>query len=366
MRSYCHKGWRVLTLTTLCFALYALSGCAIVGPKAVSMGRANYNEAINKTEDEQMLLSIVKSRYGETFSLLAVSGVAANIRFRANVGVQAGFGPESNYAGNLVPFSGGLAYEENPTITYLPVQGERYLRQLLSPIPLDILILLIRNEAYSVRPFILLANRINDMQNPYFLDAAAAAPDTRFQRFAELHKELDRAGVLQLVANPRKDVPFGLLITGHAPAYSEKVSKYLALLGLPMPTDASKDIVLPIYFGVKWSAMDGIAISTRSTYDLIQILKAAIEVPQEHVDAGLAVAFPPMGAAGENIRIHASKEIPQRATVAVKHRGYWFSIDETDMRTKLYYLMVRTLWSVSIASSADHSAAPVLTIPVSR
>ena len=38
------------------------------------MGRADYNEAINRTEDEQMLLSIVKGRYGETFSLLAVRG----------------------------------------------------------------------------------------------------------------------------------------------------------------------------------------------------------------------------------------------------------------------------------------------------
>ena len=108
------------------------------------MGRADYNEAINKTEDEQMLLSIVKGRYGETFSLLAVNGVAANVRFRTNAGVEAGFGPSENFDGNLVPFSGGLAYEENPTITYAPVQGEQYLRQLMSPIPLDILVLIVR------------------------------------------------------------------------------------------------------------------------------------------------------------------------------------------------------------------------------
>ena len=57
------------------------SGCAIVGPSSISRGRADYNEAINKTEDEQMLLSIVKGRYGETSSLLAVSGVAANVPF---------------------------------------------------------------------------------------------------------------------------------------------------------------------------------------------------------------------------------------------------------------------------------------------
>lgn len=88
-----------------------------------------------------MLLSIVRGRYGETFSLLAVRGVHANVRFRTNADVNAGFGPEADYDGNLVPFSGGVAYEENPTIAYAPVQGEQYLRQLLSPIPLDILVL---------------------------------------------------------------------------------------------------------------------------------------------------------------------------------------------------------------------------------
>jgi len=88
----------------------------MVGPRSISMGRADYNEAINRTEDEQMLLSIVKGRYGETFSLLAVSGVAANVRFGANAGVEVGWGSKENYAGNLVPFSGGMAYEENPTI----------------------------------------------------------------------------------------------------------------------------------------------------------------------------------------------------------------------------------------------------------
>ena len=85
------------------------------------MGRVDYNEAINQTENEQMLLSIVKARYGETFSLLGVSGVAANVRFRTSAGVNVGFGPSENFSGNLVPFSGGIAIEENPTITYKPI-----------------------------------------------------------------------------------------------------------------------------------------------------------------------------------------------------------------------------------------------------
>jgi hypothetical protein len=248
----------------------------------------------------------------------------------------------------------------------MPVQGEQYLRQLLSPIPLDMLVLIMRTETYAANYLTLLANRINDLRNPDFLEASSTEPDLRFQRFVKLSEELDQKGVLQLVEDPRKNVPFDVLITGYAPEHAEKVREYLALLGLPMPAEASKDIVLPVYFAVKGLGLDGIAISTRSTYDLIEILRAAIEVPPEHAGEGLTRDYPTVGPAGRNIRIHGSKVRPERAAVAVKFRGYWFYIHETDMHTKLFYDLVRTLWSVSIAASADRSAAPVLTIPVSR
>ena len=363
MRTFCNKYRWVLNLATFCLVLYALSGCAMVGPRSISMGRADYNEAINKTEDEQMLLSIVKGRYGETFSLLAVSGVAANVRFSTNAGVQAGFGPDDSFAGNLVPFSGGLAYEENPTISYAPVEGEKYLRQLMSPVPLDILILFIRSGTYSATYLNLIANRINNMRNPDFLDAES---DPLFQRFLKLNFELYQAGVLDWVADSKRDVGYAIWITGYAPKYSEKVREYLHLLGLPMPTNESKDIVLPVYFAVEGREPSGVAISTRSTFDLIQILRAAVDIPQEHATAGVAIPYPAMGPAGKNIRIHASKDKPERAAVAVRYRGYRFYINETDVNTKLYYLTLRALWSVSIAAAADQRARPVLTIPVSR
>ena len=206
----------------------------------------------------------------------------------------------------------------------------------------------------------------DDIRNPDFLDSPSDEPDPRFQRLIQLFNELNRAGVMQLVTDPREETSFDVLVTGYTSAYSEKVSEYLALLGLPMPTDTSEDIIIPVYFGVKGRQSEGIAISTRSTFDWIQIMKASIEIPQEHVNAGLVVTFPAMGLAGKDIRIQSSKDKPTQAAVAVKHRGYWFYIDDTDMHTKLYYIMIRTLWSNSIASAADHKAAPVLTIPVSR
>ncbi len=330
------------------------------------MGRADYNAAINQTEDEQMLLSIVKGRYAETVSLLAVSSVAANVRFKTNAGIEAGFGPDQSYSGNLVPFSGGLAIEENPTITYAPVQGEQYLRQLLSPIPLHILVLIMRSETNPSLYLSALVNRVNDMPNPDFMTTASGAPDLRFQKFLVLHRQLEQAGIIQWLADLKSNAPFDILISGYAPAYVDTVRTYLGLLGISMPTEVSKDIILPISFAVKRGKSSGIAISTRSTYDLIEILRAAVEIPQAHADAGRTIDYPPAGLVGNDIRIHTSKQKPTTAAVAVRHRGHWFYIDDADLKTKLYYLMVQTLWSVSIAAAADQNTAPLLTIPVSR
>ena len=159
---------------------------------------------------------------------------------------------------------------------------------------------------------------------------------------------------------------FDIYISEYAPVYSGKVREYLTLLDLPMPANPSEEIVLPTYFAIKGRKWDGIAISTRSTGELIEILRAAVDIPEKHHVKGLVIEYPTLGLAGKNIRIRSSDEKPTRAVVAVKHRGYWFYIDDTDMHTKLFYQLVRTLWSFSIANSADTSTAPLLTIPVSR
>ena len=110
------------------------AGCTVVGPSALHSGRLAYNEAIIETDNQQMLLVIVRSRYGERSNLLAVASVTANVRIAANAGVEVGVGDSDDYSGNLVPFSAGFIYEENPTISYTPVGGQQFAHKLLSPL----------------------------------------------------------------------------------------------------------------------------------------------------------------------------------------------------------------------------------------
>ena len=97
------------------------------------------------------------------------------------------------------------------------------------------------------------------------------------------------------------------------------------------------------------------------------MLSAAVEVPEADQRSGVAASFPPPGLAAKELRIRASTAKPEHASVAVQYRGNWFYIDDTDQATKQFFRLLGTLWSVTIAESgAKGSAAPVLTVPVSR
>jgi hypothetical protein len=351
----------------LCILLLSPYGCSIAGPSAISRGRADYNQVINRTGDEQMLMHIVQNRYGETSGMLAVTSVTANVRIAGRADINVGIGPDDNYAGNLVPFSGGATYEENPTISYTPVQGERYIREMLSPVPLDLFVLMTRSVTRRDIPWIMLVSRINDIWNPHFIRDPEAGNDPRFTRFVELVTELEDSGSMLWAENPREGIEFSLVFRNYAPDYSEKVRELLTLLEQPVQMDMSEDIVLPILLAIHGKKFAGIAVTTRSVFELVQIMSASVDVPEEHARSGVAIRYPPKGLAAEDVHIRSSQRKPESASVAVKYRGSWFYIEDTDQRTKIVFRLVSAFWAVRIANAAVESQqAPVLTIPASR
>ena len=183
-------GWRAYA-AGVGLALLILGGCAQIGPASISHGRGAYNEVITKTDDEQSLTFIVRLRYGLTTNLLTVASITANVRFRANAAAQVGVGPNENYVGNLVPLSGGVAFEENPTISYLPVRSDKHLRQILSPIPIDILALLFNVIQSPGSMLAILVSNINKTANPDFAISSDSPQDQGFLRLVDL---VDRLG----------------------------------------------------------------------------------------------------------------------------------------------------------------------------
>jgi hypothetical protein len=353
-------------LLTICVLGGLLAGCSVIGPSAIRSGRLEYNKAISLTDNQQLLLEIVNNRYEERGSLLAVASVTANVRVSASTGVELGFGDQDNYSGNLTPFGAGAVYEENPTISYVPVQGAKYSRQLFSPLPVSSFAQLAGTLFNPDNIYTTLVSNVNGIRNPDFLFATNDA-DPRFERFVAIMTVLTRAQRLFWFEDPQQAGSFSVVIDHYAPSYTAEVHELLELLGLPVPDDHAAQMILPVFLALDARNHGGIGLITRSVFDLMQILSAAVEVSEEDLRRGIAASYPPVGLAGKQLRISRSKSKPENAIVAVKHRNNWFYIDETDQFTKQFFRLMATLWSVSIAESATKGhGSPVLTVPVSR
>jgi hypothetical protein len=360
-----HTGIRRTRVTT-CLLVGLLAGCTAVGPAAIRSGRLTYNEAITTTNNQQMLMVVIHNRYNETASLLAVASVTANVRVATGTAIQLGIGDSDNYAGNLVPFSASAIYEENPTISYTPVEGQEYMSQLMSPVPVADFARLAETITDPAPIYAALVSSLNGIYNPDFL-FPSAEPDPRFNRLVAIISELTRAQRLHWVSDPQDSGNVSVVIDRYVPTYADAVDELMHLLELPAPGHASSRLALPVHLAVGAPSTGGINITTRSVFRLVEILSAAVEVPEQDQGNGATTDYPAPGPIGKQLRIRHAKVRPDHAAVAVQYRDGWFYIDDNDRATKQFFRLLGTLWSVVVAeSAANSSAAPVLTIPASR
>lgn len=353
-------------LCTLAVVALAASGCAMLGPTSIKQGRGAYNEAIVTTNNQQVLAMIVGMRYGEPSGLLAVSNVTANLHIQGNIGSEFGIGPDSSFEGNLTPLSAGVAYEENPTISYVPVQGEKYMRQLLAPLPIDLTVLLLGALGDNPQTMTLLCRSINGIRNPDFIMDPSVEADTRFARIVGLIVALNRAEHIAWQQGPGEHPSFSVELSGEGSLYAQQVDELYRLLGFAAPRDLDDVMMLPVELGMGKPKRPAIRLRTRSLQELFGIAAASVEVPEEHVESGLALRLPPVGAAGQSIRIRRSQWRQRSAMVDVKRHGWWYSIDGTDAESKLTFRMIQALISVRIAEASAHKPSVLLTVPVSR
>jgi hypothetical protein len=359
------RGLRTFAMALGVWLSIGLVGCAGIGPTALSRGRPAYNAVLAETNAEQTLAFVVSLRYGETSSLLSVTSINATVRFGSNAAVEVGAGPESNYAGNLVPLSGGVAYEESPTITYVPVQGPEHLRSLLSPVPSNLLIPLLNNTPGMGSALTLLVERINGVSNPAFRHDHNPDPDRRFEKIAAHFHTLNNAGVLKFIQAAEREHQYYLWLRDYAPAYVNDISELLALLQIDGVVLDGSDILLPIKRDIHRPGEQSIDVHSYSVFEIAKMLALAIDLPPEDLDLGMAVPTRSAGREGMALAIRRAKERPATAAVATSHRGWWFYIDGSDQQSKLAFRLLDALIAVRIADATKGtSVAPVLTVPV--
>jgi hypothetical protein len=322
-----------------------------------------YNHVINQTEDEQVLNMIVRLRYGETFGMLSVASVTANIRVGASISSDVGIGPDENFAGNLVPLGIEGAYEENPTISYVPLGGEQYVVDLLTPLSLMEAFLITRAAPGDTILLRSLVNRVNGLVNPVML---GANPDDGFTRVAAIVQDLTARGMMSVVGSLKDGDPhFAQVIYDYADDDTPIVKEYLDLMGLTDYTADGKDIHIPIRAALGRSDGANLNLELRSVFDLIVSAGRSIDIPGDHLKRDIVTPMPASDADHPYaVRIRSSRSRPSDATVAVPYEGWWFYIDRTDHDSKKSYMLLRTMIGMRLNESSTNLKSPALTIGV--
>jgi hypothetical protein len=342
----------------------ATCGCNVIGPQAISGGRGVYAEVINRTADEEILNVIVRMRYNETFSMISVASITASLRFSAQVGTNIGVGSSDNYAGNLVPLSAGVAYEENPTISYVPLSGEDFMRRMLLPVPLGDWFLLTAPAKHSGHLLDLAVRRINGLRNP-LLDQKSSPG---FVRLLELYDLLRRAGVLDTVHHSETEKGYFWVFNNYENEHGDCVRELLDLLGIEMKFDGST-ITLPIRVAYG-NSIDTINVQLRPAYEVLRVFGAGIEIPSAHLESGIVEPVTwSLPEARRFITILSSEKgwwnsRPDDTSVAIRFHDRWFYIDATDNRSKRAFAWLQTFIGMRLADPGAVQQAPVITIPV--
>lgn len=353
--------WGLLMVMMLSAAVLT-GGCAGVGPSSISNGRMAYNEVINYTEDQQLLNAIVRERYGQTFGMLSVSSVAANVKFRGSVGAQFRAWGSADST-QMVPLSLGAAYEENPTISYVPLQGEAVLRSLVTPFSIEEAFLLLSSAKERHIVTRLLYRRWNDLKVP--IDAPLPPEIQRAFMLSSMFRE---AGIGRFGRTPGSDEKrptYVIIFSGYSEKDHDAIREYLGLIGVEGQVVDGRKIVLPFGPSVDVDAEDTIYVETCSVLDWLRLAASMVEVPKPHLEAGIV---DPGGWHGlpkfRLITIRSSEERPGNAVVSIPFRGWWFYIDETDSRSKESFRLIKFIFRLRINPDGNQQQVPVLTIPV--
>jgi len=115
-------------------AVSGVAGCQTIGPGSVQRDRLNYAAAIADSWKEQALLNIVKLRYFDTPVFLDVASVISSYTLQSQIDLTARIFPDSPSDTFRNLGASGL-YTDRPTISYAPLTGEKYVNNLLRPIP---------------------------------------------------------------------------------------------------------------------------------------------------------------------------------------------------------------------------------------
>ena len=115
------------------FVLGVVPGC--LGPAAIRGTRLHYNQAYERTADQELLLNIVRMRYADSPVFIDLPAITSQFEASSN-----GVGGASSSTRELGYLSGNFLMRDAPTLSYAPRSGREYAKTLITPLKAETLI----------------------------------------------------------------------------------------------------------------------------------------------------------------------------------------------------------------------------------
>ncbi|MFM8892978.1 MAG: hypothetical protein ACKOTB_15425, partial [Planctomycetia bacterium] len=113
--------------------LGVVSGC--LGPAAIRGTRLHYNQAYERTADQELLLNLVRMRYADSPVFIDLPAITSQFEASSN-----GVGGASNITRELGYLSGNFLMRDAPTLSYAPRSGREYAKTLITPLKAEALV----------------------------------------------------------------------------------------------------------------------------------------------------------------------------------------------------------------------------------
>jgi len=364
MESAGRRGFASRSAARLCVVAFAcaLASCASVGPGTVPVDRFDYSSAIADSWKEQTLLNIVKIRYMDLPVFVDVSSIVAGYSLQTGVTVNGVVSSDRAVQGNYGSIGGQAIYTDRPTITYVPMTGEKFLRGLITPIdPKNIFFML---QAGYPADFILglTVESLNGVRNRSVTPGAVREADAGFIRVQQLLREVQAAGGVGMrVEEDKAKGSTAVLFFQREDLPDDIRAKAVEIRRLlRLPEDQHR---FALHYSPMRGADDELTVNSRSMLQILQAFASYVEVPEQHVAAKFAAPLAERTAAGQRDvgRIRSGPAKPDQAYVAVQYRGQWFWVEDSDFLTKR--ALTAVMFFFTLADTGSPERLPLVTIP---
>ncbi len=369
--------FRLLFHAVVLASTLPLCACAsgfVLGPDKLAPTRIDYNEAIERSNNEEMLLNLVRMKYFEQPLFLQVGSVASSFSYNLSGGLSATL-PEhhsmANGAYNVYTPNISGQYSDSPTVTYTAYQGQAYAQQFLADMDFDRFITLYKAGWDIGYLMPILFARFGAIDHAY--DAHRGfMPEhhARFIKLTDLMRRIDDRGDLDILNVNLGDNATATVMSmdfanrEEAHAVQHLIGYELGVQRTPAGRYHSTFKIVPANMlrnmGRAADGLPVVPLRLRNCLRAIDYVAQGILIPKEHAESGRAVDLRTQFRG--LCTIVASSSRPADAYVTIRHDGMWYSIAEEDTRSKEVFQLLMNIFSLQ--SADPPKTTPVLTLPI--